>query len=66
VLFYKMGPRLPELSEGQVVRVVGRLLARTRLQAFTVRLAKSGELQRHDLFLSNQSLIAMKKHDEED
>ncbi|CAB3381825.1 Hypothetical predicted protein [Cloeon dipterum] len=60
-LFYKMDQTLPELARGQVVRVVGRLLARTRLQAFSVRQARPGEMQRHDLYLSNQSLKTMKR-----
>ncbi|XP_065332349.1 uncharacterized protein LOC135934491 isoform X2 [Cloeon dipterum] len=60
-LFYKMDQTMPELASGQVVRVVGRLLARTRLQAFSVRQARPGEMQRHDLYLSNQSLKTMKR-----
>jgi hypothetical protein len=53
VLFYKMEQPMPKLTAGQVVRVVGQPLARTRLQAFSVREADVAELQRRDLFLSN-------------
>jgi hypothetical protein len=60
-LFYKMEQPMPNLTAGQVVRVVGQPLARTRLQAFSVRKAHMTELQRRDLFLSNQSLIATRK-----
>jgi hypothetical protein len=66
VLFYKMEQPMPKLTAGQVVRVVGQPLARTRLQAFSVREADVAELQRRDLFLSNQSLIAMKRREEQD
>ncbi|XP_059484124.1 uncharacterized protein LOC132201722 [Neocloeon triangulifer] len=65
-LFYKMDQQqLPDLSCGQVVRVVGRSMARTRLQAFSVREARQGELQRRDLYLSNQSIKAMKSYEDE-
>jgi hypothetical protein len=66
VLFYKMEQPMPKLSAGQVVRVVGQPLARTRLQAFSVRKADTSELQRRDLYLSNLSLMAMKKREEQD
>jgi hypothetical protein len=66
VLFYKMEQPMPKLSAGQVIRVVGQPLARTRLQAFSVREADVAELQKRDLFLSNQSLIAMKRREEQD
>jgi len=43
---------MSKLTAGQVVRVVGQPLARTRLQAFSVREADVAELQKRDLFLS--------------
>jgi hypothetical protein len=66
VMFYKIEQPMPKLTAGQVVRVIGQPLAQTRLQAFSVREADVAELQRRDLFLSNQSLIAMKRREEQD
>lgn len=37
---------MPKLTSGQVVRVIGQPLARTRLQAFSVREADTSELQK--------------------
>ena len=51
---------MSKLTAGQVVRIVGQPLARTRLQAFSVREVDVAELQKRNLFLSHQSLIATK------
>jgi hypothetical protein len=43
VLFYEIDRPMPKLQPGQLVRVVGRMISRARLQAFSVRPASEVE-----------------------